>query len=414
MLNYFYDCYNILNKVYSEKSYIKQAINNTFIEEKNRAVIVKTCYGVLDKDIELSYYISKLTDKTPKLVIRTILKIAMYVIKYLQKKEYAVTKNAVELTKKLGKGGMSGFVNAVLRKFINQEIALPEDDIERLSIQYSYPLFAVKELVDNYGIERTEKIISVPNETTCLSFYDIDGAKYLKDKGYDYSSTPFDNVYIVKNFIRNEDYDKGLYTYQALGSVAICDIVDTCDNLLDCCAAPGGKSVRLSYKCKNVTSWDIHEHRVNLINEYCARMKRANVIAKVQDAKVLDEKLLEKFDAVLCDVPCSGLGVMNDNPDIKLNKDVDNIKALNIEQLSILKTASNYVKVGGYLYYSTCSVLPSENINIINAFMSDIKGFEICEIDSKLAHNSVLGTNSFLPDISGGLGFYIAKLKRVK
>ncbi|MBQ8427271.1 MAG: 16S rRNA (cytosine(967)-C(5))-methyltransferase RsmB, partial [Clostridia bacterium] len=81
---------------------------------------------------------------------------------------------------------------------------------------------------------------------------------------------------------------------------------------------------------------------------------------------------------------------------------------------SILKTASRYVKVGGYLYYSTCSVLPSENIGIVKAFMSDINGFEICKIDSKLAHESVLGTNSFLPDISGGLGFYIAKFKRVK
>jgi len=112
MVNYFYDCYTILNKVYSEKAFIKQAISSTFIEEKNRPLIIKTCYGVLDKDIELSYYLSKLVDKNPKLVIRTILKISMYAIKYLGKKEYAVTKNAVELTKKLGKGGASGFVNA--------------------------------------------------------------------------------------------------------------------------------------------------------------------------------------------------------------------------------------------------------------------------------------------------------------
>ncbi|MBQ8426387.1 MAG: hypothetical protein IJX16_01340, partial [Clostridia bacterium] len=171
MLNYFYDCYNILNKVYSEKAYIKQAINGTFIEEKNRAIIVKTCYGILDKDIELSYYISKLADKTPKLAIRTILKIAMFVIKFLGKKEYAVTKNAVELTKKLGKGGASGFVNAYLRKFVKTDIKLPEDKLEALSIKYSYPLFAVKELVDYYGYDRTENIVSVNNETTCLSFY---------------------------------------------------------------------------------------------------------------------------------------------------------------------------------------------------------------------------------------------------
>ena len=163
MVNYFYDCYNILNKVYSEKTFFKQAISSTFIEEKNRALTIKTCYGVLDKDIELSYYISFLAQKSPKLVIRTILKISMYAIKYLGKKEYAVTKNAVELTKKLGKGGMSGFVNAFLRKFIATKIDFPKDDVERLSIKYSYPSFAVKELVKQFGLERTEKIISAEN-----------------------------------------------------------------------------------------------------------------------------------------------------------------------------------------------------------------------------------------------------------
>ena len=151
MINYFYDCYTILNKVYSEKTYIKQAINGTFIEEKNRALTVKTVYGVLDKDIELSYILNSLVEKNPKLVIRTILKISMYAIKYLKKKPYAVTKNAVELTKKLGKGGASGFVNAFLRKFISSKIEYPLDVAENLSIRFSYPLFAVKELLKKYG-----------------------------------------------------------------------------------------------------------------------------------------------------------------------------------------------------------------------------------------------------------------------
>ena len=114
MINYLYDCYSILNKVYSEKTYIKQAILGTVIEEKNRSLTIKTCYGVLDKDIELSYYINSLTEKNPKLPIRTILKTSMYAIKYLGKKGYAVTENAVSLTKKLGKSGASGFVNAFL------------------------------------------------------------------------------------------------------------------------------------------------------------------------------------------------------------------------------------------------------------------------------------------------------------
>lgn len=414
MVNYFYDCYCILNKVYSEKSFIKQAISSTFIEEKNRALTVKTCYGVLDKDIELSYVITALTEKSPKLVIRTILKIAMYSIKYLHKKPYAVTKNAVELTKKLGKGGASGFVNAFLRKFIPFEIVYPKDNCQALSLKYSYPLFAVKELVKDFGLERTEKIISAENSLSCLSFYGVDGRDYLVKNNVEFYDTPFENVFLAKNFVRNGDYDKGVYTYQALGSVAICDVVEPCDCILDCCAAPGGKSIRLSYKCKNVTSWDIHEHRVELIEDYKNRMGIKNIQTAVKDSKIFDADYADKFDAVICDAPCSGLGVVNDNPDIKLNRDLDSVLGLNYEQLAILKTVSKYVKLGGYLYYSTCSILPRENIGIIKAFMSDINGFEVCEIDSKLQHENVENTNLFLPDVSGGLGFYVAKLKRVK
>lgn len=413
MVNYFYDCYNILNKVYSDKTFLKQAINSTFIEEKNRALTIKTCYGVLDKDIELSYYIKKLTDKSPKLVIRTILKISMYALKYLDKKDYAVTKNAVELTKKLGKGGASGFVNAFLRRFVKVNIELPKDKIEFLSVKYSYPKFAVEELVKIYGEERTIDIINAVNEKTCLSFYENDGKEYLIKNQVDFEETPFENVYLTKNFIRNADYDDGVYTYQALGSVAICDVIEPCNKILDCCAAPGGKSIRLSYKCDSVVSCDIYEHRVELIEDYKKRMKRNNILSFVMDSKVYNSEYEKVFDAVLCDAPCSGIGVVNDNPDIKLNRTKEDLISLIKEQLQILKNVSNYVKVGGYLYYSTCSILSSENIEIINAFMSDIKGFEICEINSKLQHETIDGTNLFLPDISCGLGFFVAKLKRV-
>lgn len=413
MVNYFYDCYQILNKVYSEKTYLKQAISNTFIEEKNRALTIKTCYGVLDKDIELSYYIKFLAPKSPKLAVRTIIKVSMYAIKYLNKHDYAVIKNAVELTKKLGKSGASGFVNAFLRKFTSSEIPLPDKKTERLSVEYAYPEFLVKELLSDYGEEKAKSIMGSKNAKTCLSFFDTDGKTYLENLGLKYQTTPYDNVFLLDNFVRNSDYDKGVYTYQAIGSIAICDGVEPCENLLDCCAAPGGKSIRLSYKCKNVYSWDIHPHRVELINEYKNRMNRENVFAFVKDAKEFDASLLGKFDAVLADVPCSGTGVINDNPDMKLNREEDSLKELNKEQLSILKTVSSYVKKGGYLYYSTCSILSCENKRILDAFMSDIKGFEIVKTDSKINAKDVGGTLQFLPDESFGLGFYFAKLKRV-
>lgn len=414
MINYFYDCYTILNKVYSEKAYVKQAINDTFIEEKNRALTVKTVYGVLEKDIELTYYLKALTVKMPKLAVRTILKISMYAIKYLNKKVYAVTENAVELTKKLGKKGVSGFVNAFLRKFINTEIPLPKGEIESLSVKYSYPEFALKMLVADYGKERVEEIISAPLPKTCLCFYDTDGEKYLAEKSFSFEKTPYDNVYLVENFVRDDGFDKGLYTFQALGSVAICDAVSPCEKLYDCCSAPGGKSIRLSHKCSSVLSSDVHEHRVNLIEAYKARMKRQNVTVFQADATAFDKNLVEKFDAVLCDAPCSGLGVVNDNPDIKLNRVESSIIELNALQYAILSNVSHYVKKGGYLYYSTCSVLKRENIDMVKKFLENNSNYEIEKLSSKLAHDNFDGTLAFMPDISGGLGFYVAKLKRIK
>ncbi|MBR5192113.1 MAG: 16S rRNA (cytosine(967)-C(5))-methyltransferase RsmB [Clostridia bacterium] len=413
MLNTFYDCYSILTKVYKDKAFFKQALNSTIIEEKNRAKTTKICYGVLDRDEELSFYISSLTNKAPKQAIKTILKISMYCIKYLCSHEYAVTQNAVELTKKLGKSGASGFVNAFLRKFISFNFELPKDTIKNLSVKYSYPEFAIKRLIKDYGDETTEKIISTKENSTWVCFYNENGEKYLQEHGYNFTKTPFYNVFSVENFRRNEDYDKGIYTFQSIGSVAICEVVESGEKLLDCCSAPGGKSVRLSYRFNQVNSLDIHPHRVSLIEDYAFRMNRKNITAQLQDAKVFKEDFVGAFDAVLCDAPCSGLGVVNDNPDIKLNREENSIIELNNEQLSILNNVCKYVKKGGCLYYSTCSILKSENIELIKKFLQNKKDFVIEEINSPLEHLKIDGTLQFLPHISNGVGFFVAKLRRV-
>ena len=412
MLNLFYDCYTALNKVYSEKAFIKQALSDTPAEEKNRAAMTKICYGVLDKDAELSYYIAALTEKTPKLAVRTILKIAEYSIKYLGKKDYAVIKNAVELTKRLGKAGASGFVNAFLRKFVATEIPLPDKGAARLAVRYSYPEFVVNALVARYGEARAEKIMSAPPPGTALVFYGTDGRRYLEEKGVTFSETPFTGVFTARRFTRNADYDSGLYTFQSLGSVAICETVKPCDRLLDCCAAPGGKSVRLSYKCKEITAWDIHPHRTELIESYKRRMGRDNITVGCADAKIFDGRFAEYFDAVLADAPCSGMGVASENPDIKLNRTERDVASLNEEQLAILNNVCKYVKKGGYLHYSTCSVLPCENEDICEKFLSAHPEFTAEDISSALPHVKSGAGITFLPDESGGAGFFTARFKK--
>jgi len=130
------------------------------------------------------------------------------------------------------------------------------------------------------------------------------------------------------------------------------------------------------------------------------------------DATVENKEWLNKFDAVLCDAPCSGAGVISDNPDIKLNRSESSLDELNSLQLKILNNVSKYVKKGGYLFYSTCSILDRENLSIINKFMSDKIDFEICELNSKLNAYFKNGTLTFLPDDCFGAGFFVAKLRR--
>ena len=411
MIDYFYDAYLILNKVYSEKTFIKQAISSTDIQEKYRSATIKTVYGVLDKDVELSYYIKKLSQKNPKLVIRTIIKISLYTIKYLKKAPYAVIDSAVELTKKLGKSAMSGFVNALLRRFVNEGVSMPNDDIEALSIKYSYPEYAVKKLIDDYGIDIATKIMDYESDVSYLAFFDIDGEQYLKNKNVKYAKTPVNNVYEVSSFKMDDGFYNGDYTFQHVCSAGICDLIEGGDTLIDVCSAPGGKSVNLSHKFKKVVSLELHQHRVELINSYASRMKRDNITAVAHDSTTIIDEYKEKFDVCLCDVPCSGFGVVIDNPDIKLNREESSIAELNKTQLAILNASSNYVKKGGFLYYSTCSVFQQENQGIIDEFLSKNDDFIQLEIHSNLPNLKVKKGIQFLPHLSGG-GFFIAKLQR--
>lgn len=408
MIILFYDCYRILGEVYKNGAFLKQAINSVEIEELNRAKTTKICYGVLDKDIELSYYVQKLCSKSPKSSVKILLKIAIYNIKYLNKKPFAVIDSVVELSKKLGKGANAGFINAVLRKFVKEDIALPADEIGRLSVKYSYPEFAVKRLIETYG-NLAENIMAYDEEKTFVRFSKcFDGEKYLKENGYNYQITPFSNLFSVANIRMNEDFYDGIYTFQSIGSVAICHAIEPCENVLDACAAPGGKSCLLSEKCNLVTACEVHEHRCELIKSYAKRMKRDNVAVVNCDSSVFNVDYEAKFDAVLCDVPCSGYGTLKQNPDIKL-KSVD-FDSLNKLQYAILSNCSKYVKSGGTLVYSTCSVFKEENDDIIDRFLKERNDFTIAPVNSPLSGLDVNYGTQFLPNISFGAGFYVCKL----
>ena len=405
MTNPLTDPYLILTKVYKEGKFLKQSVAETPVEPLNKSRTVKICYGVLEKDGYLEYILGANAQKQPKSTIKIILKIALYMLEFMSKHDYMVVDYAVELTKKLGKEGASGFVNAFLRTY--KIPPLPEKADEKMAVECSAPVWLVKKLRRSYKAEASQ-ILGAPSLGICVRF-ERGAEEYLQNP---HTYTPFKDAYIFNNFVRDGNFFAGDYTFQSVGSIAICNAIPACNNLLDACAAPGGKSVLLAKKCKNVTSTELHPHRVELINAYAQRMGATNVTATQADSTVFNPDFENKFDTVLCDVPCSGTGVINENPDIKLFRKEADIESLAKTQLAILENCSRYVKAGGLLFYSTCSVLPEENDSIVCNFLSLHPEYALNKPTSPLEHKETKYGLQFLPHISLGAGFYLTSFKK--
>ncbi|MCD8286569.1 MAG: hypothetical protein LUD50_05030 [Clostridia bacterium] len=401
------DPYLILSKVYLNGKYLKQSIAETQTDPTQRARVIKVCYGVLEKDVYLDWIISKNTEKSPRGGVKLILKIALYMLEFMDKHDYMVVDSAVQLAKKAGKGGTAGFINAFLRGYTMH--SLPENVLERLSVQASAPLWLARRMRRTYKDEAMD-ILSAPSLGQCVRF--VKGEEEYLTR--DHTDTPFAHTYIFPNFVRDDNFFAGNYTFQSVGSVAICSQIQgsPAGLLLDACAAPGGKSVLLSSKFAHITAQEIHPHRTQLILDYAERMGAGNIEAVTGDATAFNPAYEGLYDAVLCDVPCSGSGVINENPDIKLFRKEADIASLNEVQLKILTNCASYVKSGGMLYYSTCSCLPEENDSIIYAFLESSKGYTPVRGACPLAHRETRYGMQFLPDISLGAGFYICVLKR--
>lgn len=405
MTNPLTDPFLILSKVYKDGAYLKQAISSTPVEPLNKARTVKICYGVMERDLWLDAVICLNAQKQPKQTVKIILKIAIYMLEFMGKHDYMVVDYAVQLTKKLGKDGASGFVNAFLRSYKLPQATERAD--ERISLERSAPLWLVKKLRRSYKGE-TDNILKAESLGISVRF-ERGAEKYLEKP---HTGTPFEGVYIFKSFVRDEGFFAGDYTFQSVGSVAIADAIAPCERILDACAAPGGKSVLLAKKCKQVVSCELHGHRVELINSYAQRMGAKNVTAIQADSSLFNPDYAESFDAVLVDAPCSGTGVINENPDIKLFRKESDIAELSGLQLNILNNCAKYVKSGGALYYSTCSILPEENDSVVHAFLAANCEYVLDIPNSPLPHVTTKYGLQFLPHISLGAGFYLTKFTK--
>ena len=405
MTNPLADPYFVLLPVYRDGKYLKQSLADTPIEPLNRARTVRISYGVLEKNIYLDEIIAQNCQKSPKSAVKLILKIALYMLEFTSVRDYAVVDCAVELAKKLGKGGAAGFINAFLRSY--KLPAIPAGADARISLECSAPLWLVKRLRRSYKGE-AQKILAEKSRGVCVQF-ERNAQKYLD---IPHEDTPFKNTYIFKNFVRDEGFFAGDYTFRSIGSAAICEAIEGGESLLDACAAPGGKSVLLSKKFARVTACELHPHRVELIKAYAERMGVENVTYEARDSSVFCPDYFEKFDAVLVDAPCSGTGVINENPDIMLFRKESDIQNLIKIQKAILDNCAKYVKRGGKLYYSTCSVLPEENDSAAYNFLSGHGEFSFVPLSSPLGHKKTGFGMQFLPHISLGAGFYLTCFER--
>lgn len=418
--------YKILSKVYQDGTYSNMA----FLGERVSDMSTRLVYGTLEENVKIDYILSQLIEKKPQKSVLTLLKIGTYALLNLSDvPKFAIVSECVEVAKSNGKGGASGFINAVLKKVADGKFSLPkESDENYLSVTYSKPQWFCDKLEKQYGKEVARIILSAKSTTlehiriNSRMATESDVEFLLKKNKTDFKKSDVGGYIVKANDAVRHMFDKGLVTFQSPSSILAVKALGVTDGaqILDICSAPGGKAVYMSELCPHgkVVACDLYPHRVALIQKYKNRMHTPNVKAVQADACVLNEEWKVAFDFVLCDAPCSCLGTFKKHPDVFLNKDERCISELATTQRQILENAAKYLKVGGAMVYSTCTLFEEENENVVHDFLEKNVDFVLEHISGleKIDGGKYLdnkGMIQILPHDEYD-GFFIAKIRRVK
>lgn len=418
--------YKILSKVYQDGTYSNMA----FLGERVSDMSTRLVYGTLEENVKIDYILSQLIEKKPQKSVLTLLKIGTYALLNLSDvPKFAIVSECVEVAKSNGKGGASGFINAVLKKVADGKYSLPkESDENYLSVTYSKPQWFCDKLEKQYGKEVARNILSAKSTTlehiriNSRMATESDVEFLLKKNKTDFKKSDVGGYIVKANDAVRHMFDKGLVTFQSPSSILAVKALGVTDGaqILDICSAPGGKAVYMSELCPHgkVVACDLYPHRVALIQKYKNRMHTPNVKAVQADACVLNEEWKDAFDFVLCDAPCSCLGTFKKHPDVFLNKDESCISELATTQRQILENAAKYLKVGGAMVYSTCTLFKEENENVVQDFLEKNVDFVLEHISGleKIDNGKYLdnqGMIQILPHDEYD-GFFIAKIRRVK
>lgn len=418
--------YDILMAVEQKRQYSNIATNN--IIDKNEptkpAFVREIVYGVLENKYLLDYKISrlirgKIKDVRPQDL--TILRSGIYQLEYMNSiKSYTVVNESVKIAKKFAKG-RDKFVNAILQRYAREGKNLnPVPKSEEISdiisfwkIKYSFETWILKLFVNQFGLVETENILKSlnrhPNFFVRTNLNEISRdelQKKLKAMGIESVASERTDTALKlfgKNLVANSLYERGFYSVQDESSQILIKEMEIEKNLcvVDVCAAPGGKTFAIAERMKNtgmVYSRDIYMHKIKKIENEAKRLRLSNVQASLWDGTKPEADLVEKCHRVLCDVPCSGLGVIARKPEIKYRKNSEEIKKLYEIQFEILRASAKYLKEEGILLYSTCTINRDENEAIVERFLKE-------NIDFKLEKKILL-----LPNRDDTDGFFIAKI----
>jgi len=440
--------YRVLSKVLYEETYSNIALNEEIqkgdYKDKDLNLLTELVYGTIEKLITLNFgidYFSKVKTKKMDDATRLILQIGAYQILYLDRvPDFAIVNEAGKLAGIYAKRS-KGFINGVLRSMIRRkdEITWPKKEKNfplYLSVNYSYPMWLVEELLKYYSTEFTEAFMKASAENPPM-YFRVNTLKISKEKvlevmkkqGLEAETSNFVpeaiKVQGLKNISDFQPLKEGWVHIQDISSMFVAKFLDPRpgEYVMDLCSAPGGKTTHIAQLMENrgeLIARDIFPHKLRLIEEHSRRLGINIIKTRQFSGENLDEESMGKADRVLVDAPCSGLGVIRRKPEIKYRVQKEGLGALQKLQLTILENAAKYVKPGGVLLYSTCTIHPLENQGITEAFLKNHEDFVSVDLkeesDSSLNGNpgffTESGEVSIFPQKHHMDGFYIRKFRK--
>ena len=410
------------------------------LSPEDRRLATGLVYGTLENQLLIDYALDRLMDHpTREPVQRDILRMGAYQILFLDRvPDSAAVDEAVKLTRAMGMEAACGFINAVLRNLSRgkDEIAWPDREADLtgyLSVKGSMPLWLVEKLVAAYGPEEAERVILYREEEhpVCVRpnftrLSDDEFKKLLKEKGWRAERGLAPHAWLVYgagDLAADADYRAGRFSIQGQSSMLAAEALEVRPGMkvLDACAAPGGKSAYLCEQMQltgRVYAWELHEKRAQLLEGVRRRLGLDNLRISVRDALDFRPDLEGMLDGVLLDAPCAGLGVLSQKPDIKLRLKQEDIPAIVDTQGRLLDTVCRYVRPGGALVYSTCSLLPEENADRVRAFLETHRNFVLdplpASFPAELRERQTACGLQLLGCRDGVEGFFIARMRRVR